>query len=253
MDLGTRLNVARRLSGLTASDVARLAEVAVSTVTRVEQGAWGDVSYSRVMRLLDAVDLKPDLTPLSRPDAISAFRFLVDDAPAPPTLDFWLERWRKLNLLDDNSQPLDAREVAWRASCSAPLQSRPGSVVLPRMDLYEVGHLLGRAGIEWANTGDSAANRLAECADETWPVLYVADIRAALAAIGAQMKLPGDPLSPSMTLIPFDGFSEAGRWTDADTGLVYAAPWQVVADCYAGADRMLQQADWILETWKGAA
>ena len=33
------------------------------------------------------------------------------------------------------------------------------------------------------------------------------------------------------------------------TSLVYAAPSQVVMDCYAGTERMPQQAEWIMDEW----
>lgn len=255
MDLVTELRAARTLAGLSARDVAHLARVAPSTVTRIENGAFADIGYRMVQRILDAVDLGADLGPLSRPSAISAARYLLGDEIAPPAdLGFWLDRWRSLRLLGKDNDVISPRELAWRAGRSASLAFRPGSVTVARsLDLATAGRRLDQAGIEWANTGDAAANRIADYADETWPVYYVSDLRAALNALGATLSLPGDA-GPSMTLIPFDGASEAGRWRDSDgTGLVYAAPWQVVMDCYGGEQRMPSQAEWILDAWEAAA
>lgn len=255
MDLYTRIRIARTLSGLSARDLARLAEVAPSTVTRIENREIGDVSYRVVQRILDAVDLGPDLKPLSRPSALAAARILLgDEVERPADFDFWVDRWRKLRVVGADGQPTNVRDLAWRAARSASLAHRPGAVFVRRaLDLADVARLFDDADLEWANTGDSAANRISLFADQTWPVFYVSDVRTALDSLSAAPFLPNED-GPAMTLIPFDGTSEAGRWRDTDqTGLVYAAPWQVVLDCFAGMQRMPDQAERILDLWGAAA
>lgn len=93
--------------------------------------------------------------------------------------------WRNLRLLDNDRKPFGARDLVWRAAKSAPPRCRPGAANVPRVDLLEAGQTLGRSRIEWANTRDSAAKRISEHADQSWPLLYVSSIRDALTPLGA--------------------------------------------------------------------
>lgn len=246
-----RLRAARTLNGLSAREVARLAGVEPSTVTRIEQGAFPRASYEVISRLLRANDLGADLQPLSQPTAIQAARLLLGDTvPAPYDLPEWLDRWCRLGLVEKDGQVTNSRDLVFRAGRSAWLASRPGAVDLPRTLTWDqVADRLNAADVDWAATGDAAANRLSEYADETWPVLYVEDLRAAVEALDLSPRLPCET-GPRITLIPFDGTSELGRWVEDN--MRYAAPWQVVMDSYAGTQRMPLQADWILDGWETA-
>jgi len=250
MDLATNLRAARTVNALSAREVARLADVSPSTVTRIEKGEWNTVSYAVVQRLLDATDLGPDLKPRSRPTAIAAARHILGDTQLPPSdLSEWVTRWRSLRLLDERDQARNPRDLAFRAGRSAPLACRPGAVNAPRTrDIIDIAKHLDTTGIQWAITGDSAANRITEYADQIWPVVYVDELATALDAIEVRPALPSER-GPVMTLIPMDDFNRIGRWRDDETGMVYAAPWQVVMDSYAGTQRMPQQADRILDAW----
>jgi hypothetical protein len=55
---------------------------------------------------------------------------------------------------------------------------------------------------------------------------------------------PGRPVA----LIPFDGMSEVGAWVDPE-GYRWAAPLQVLMDCFAGSMRMPQVAQALAEEW----
>lgn len=212
------------------------------------------VSYELAVRLLRANNLDPSMRPLSQPSAVSAARSLLgDDVTPPPDMAEWVARWTALRLLDTDGAVRDARGLAFRAGRSALLSARPGAVAVRRdLPWLETGRRFNRAGIAWANTGDSAANRLFPFADQVWPVFYVEDVRSALQATDLTPLLPGER-GPRTLFIPFDGASEAGRWQDEagpTSEMWFAAPWQVVIDCFAGADRMLQQADRILDSWE---
>ncbi|MFD7073964.1 helix-turn-helix domain-containing protein [Nocardioides sp. NPDC059952] len=247
--LAQRLRTARMMNALSARQVAALAGVSPSTVTRVESGKMNP-TYDVVLKLLDAVGLDERIDPVADPLAVATARWILGVGEEPPDVDYWINRWiltgtLKMDGVGDVTVP-DLQTFAYRAGRAAALTWRP-KVVRVRQDRSwdEVAAGLARADLVWAATGDRAANRLAPIATEAYPCFYVDDVKCAIDALGFTYKAPeewGEPI----TLLPFDGFSEDGRWRD-DDGIWYAAPWQVVLDCYGGSDRMPEQADELLE------
>lgn len=248
LTIAQRLRGSRTANGLSARQVAALAGVSPSTVTRVESGEMSP-TYDLVLRLLDAVGLDERLAPTSRPSAIATARWLLDGGRAPDDVDYWVERWARINAVrvnDDEVTVPDERSLAFRAGRAAAVTLRPGAAVLRRDRSWnDVAAGLAESGLEWAGTGDTAANRLVSYASETSPTFYVEDVDAAIESLGLAYRAPREWGQP-ITLLPFDGFSENGRWRD-DDGRWYAAPWQVVMDCYGGSDRLPEQADRILD------
>lgn len=247
--LATALQASRTSAALSLRDLARIADLPPSTISRAEKGA--DVSLSMLARLSEAADLGPDLRPVGRPEAITVARILLGDEGLrePAEMSYWVERWRRLGAVGVDGAVRDVRGLALRAGRSGYLAKRPNSVDAIRTgSAQQLALQLERAGVEYAITGAAGANNIAEYADAPWPVVYVENLRAGLTALGAMPRLPGERGAP-MTLILFDGFSEVGR-ARSDDGLVYADPWQIVMDCYGGIDRMPNQADWILDAWE---
>ena len=74
-------------------------------------------------------------------------------------------------------------------------------------------------------------------------MLYVEDVALAADAAGLERKEQG-AFGMRITLISFDGVSEAGR-TLID-GIAVVARDQVIIDAYGGIDRMAEQADILL-------
>lgn len=248
--LAQRLRTARMMNALSARQVAALAGVSPSTVTRVESGKMNP-TYDVVLKLLDAVGLDERFDPVSDPLAVATARWILSFGEEPPGADYWINRWivtgtLKLDKLGDITVP-DLQTFAFRAGRAAPLARRP-NVVRVRQDRTwnEIADGLNGAGIEWAGTGDRAANRLVYSTSESQPTFYVSDIDEAITALGLVFKGEREWGQP-ITLLPFDGFGEADRWRD-DDGCWYAAPWQVILDCSGGSDRVPEQADRILET-----
>lgn len=246
--LAQRIRNARLMNALSARQVAALAGVSPSTVTRVESGKMNP-TYDVVLKLLDAVGLDERFDPISDPLAVATARWVLGSGEEPPGVDYWINRWiltgtLKLDKIGDVTVP-DLQTFAFRAGRAAPLSWRPKLVRLRQDRSWDdVAQGLEQAGLAWAGTGDRAANRLAPSATEGYPFFYVDDVKGAINALGLAHKTP-DEWGEPITLLPFDGFSEAGRWRDED-GTWYAAPWQVVLDCYGGVDRMPEQADAIL-------
>lgn len=245
--LAQRLRTARMMNALSARQVAALAGVSPSTVTRVESGKMNP-TYDVVLKLLDAVGLDERFDPVSDPLAVATARWILGVGEEPPVVDYWISRWiltgtLKMDGAGDVTVP-DLQTFAYRAGRAAAVAYRP-EVVRVRQDRSwdDVADGLTRADLAWAGTGDRAANRLVDSASESQPTFYVEDVDAAIDELGLVFKGPREWGWP-ITLLPFDGFSEAGRWADGDRW--YAAPWQVVLDCYGGSDRVPEQADIVL-------
>lgn len=253
LTIAQRLRGTRKANALSARQVAALAGVSPSTVVRVESGDMNP-TYDLVLRLLNAVGLDERLAPVSLPSAIATARWLLGDGEVSGEADYWIERWERINAVrvsDDGEVSVpDVRSLAFRAGRSAVLAARPGAALLRHDRSWDdVADGLRRSGIASAGTGDRSANRLVPYASETSPSFYVEDVGAAIEALGLAYRAPREWGQP-IVLLPFDGYSERGSWLDAD-GRWYAAPWQVVMDCYGGSDRLPEQADRILDTMLG--
>lgn len=242
---------ARVSSELNSKEVALLAGVSASTVTRIERGEMRP-TVEMVERLMEAAGYSLDLavTPKSDPSAIAAARSVLGSDTTLAsfgTAARYLERWTRMGLLDENGDAVSVREVAYRAAKSARLAERPGMRYFERSTTWtDLGSRLNAVGIEWMNTGDSAANRLYPYADQIWPVFYVEDTEAAVVATALIERV--GTYGPSISLVPFDGVSETERWQDGD-GMWFADRFQVLIDCYAGTTRMPEQADALIEMW----
>lgn len=252
MDFATKIQVARVDAGLSATDVARIAGVPTSTVTRLEKGA--SASMSTLGKVLDAVGMKVDLAVSSRPSAIIAARWIFgDDVKAPSDLEYWLGRWSRAGWLDAEASTIsNPASLLADAGKMASLRSRPGTVNVSYADFDKTADKLNKAGIEYAATGDYAGSRYTSYVTESWPVFYVDDTTSAVEAIG-EAQLPEGRWGKRVSLIPFDGASESGRKTDETgpyEGITFVSPWQMLMDNYAGAGRMPLRAEKILRIWE---
>lgn len=245
MDLAERISTLRRVNGLSARQLAALVDVAPTTVTRIESGAVSP-SFGLAQEILTVLGEPIGFTGVADTDAIATARVAID-----PTLDFsvaagvdvWRQRWARIGLVDSVGRVIPGKnaDLLFRAGRAARLTRRPGAVdFIAGPCAADVADSLGRAGIDYALTGDAGANRYRSSAGEAWPVLYVEDVIAAADAADLLRKQPGS-FGTRITLIPFDGVSEIGR-ADID-GATVAARDQVVIDAYGGIDRMVELAD----------
>lgn len=251
MTVAELIRNARLSAELNSKEVALLAGVSASTVTRIERGEMKP-TVEMVQCLMDAVGYSLDLvaTAKSDPSAIAAARSVLGGDEVLASFGDaagYLERWARMGLLDEIGEAVSVGDVAYRAARSARLADRPGIRYFERSATWiDVGVRLNAAGIGWMNTGDSAANRLYPYADQVWPVFYVEDTVAAATTLGLVERV--GTYGPSISLIPFDGVSETGRWQDED-GMWFADRFQVLIDCYAGTTRMPEQADALIKMW----
>lgn len=248
MDLAERIMTLRRVNGLSARQLAALVDVAPTTVTRIESGAVSP-SFDLAQEILTVLGEPIAFTGVADSAAIAAARLALDPTLAIAVttgVEAWRERWARIGLVDAAGRvvPGNEADLLFRAGRAARLTRRPGAADFNAgPTAYDVAKALGRAGVDYALTGDAGANLYRSSAGETWPVLYVANVARAAEEAGLARKEPGS-FGIRVTLIPFDAVSELGR-AEIDS-ITVAARDQVILDAYGGIDRMAEQADILL-------
>ena len=245
MDLAPRISTLCRANGLSARQLASLVAVAPTTVTRIEAGSVSP-SFDLAREILTVLGEPIGFTGLADRDAIAVSRLALDpalDIAVTDGVQAWRERWARIGLVDGVGGLVSGQRASllFRASTAARLNRRAGTAdFLPTASPTAIADGLRAAGVEYALTGDTAANLYSASAGEVWPVLYVADVAAAAEAVGLASRAEGI-YGARIALIPFDGLCELER-VEID-GMTVAALDQVVLDCYGGTGRMAEQAD----------
>lgn len=248
MDLAERISTLRRVNGLSARQLAALADVAPTTVTRIEAGVVSP-SFDLAQEILAVLGEPIGFTGTADVSAIATARLALEPklgVAVTPGVEAWRQRWARIGLIDVTGRAINGKEadLLFRAGRAARLTRRPGAVDFkPGPTAYNIAEALGAAGIEYAVTGDAGANLYRSSAGEAWPVLYVDAVERAAGAADLVRKEPGS-FGMRVTLIPLDGVSELGR-TEID-GITVVTRDQVVIDAYGGIDRMAEQADILL-------
>jgi transcriptional regulator with XRE-family HTH domain len=235
---------ARLLSGLTVRDVAALADVSPTVVTRAEHGVNTPSvdSYRKMLRAMGFWENDGRLVPLSRPSAIHTARWLLGDlSKKPDDWQYWTHAWQKISLLDDNNHIDDSESLMFHVGRSASVHCRPGSVKLTSdLSAQTMARSLENAGIRYALTGDYALEILGASINPSIPIVYVDDVKRAAIALHLRPQFPHE-IGNYATFLPFDGYSEMGRCIVG--GVTLASPLQVILDGYAGNGRMVEQAE----------
>lgn len=248
MDLAERISTLRRANGLSARQLAALADVAPTTVTRIEAGAVSP-SFDVAQEILAVLGEPLGFTGTADVSAVAAARLALDpqlDVAVTQGVEVWRRRWARIGLVDNRGRVVAGKEadLLFRAGRAARLTRRPGVVdFMAGRTADDLAVALAAAKVEYAVTGDAGANLYRSSAGEAWPVLYVEDVARASDVAGLVRKEPGS-FGVRVTLIPFDGVSELGRTTIGSTTVV--ARDQVIIDAYGGIDRMVEQADVLL-------
>lgn len=245
MELAERISTLRRANGLSARQLAALVAVAPTTVTRIEAGS-ASPSFDLAQEILTVLGEPLGFTGLADRDVIAAARLALDpalDIAVTDGVQAWRERWARIGLVDGVGGLVSGQRASllFRASTATRLSRRAGATdFLPTASATAVADGLQASGVEYALTGDTAANLYSSSAGEVWPVLYVAEVASAAESVGLTLRKEGT-YGARITLIPFDGLCELGR-VEID-GMTVAAVDQVVLDCYGGTGRMAEQAD----------
>lgn len=237
---------ARSIAGLSARQVALVAGVSPSTVSRIERGDL-DPTLSVFERVLGACGYgycNGGLAPVVDMSAVRAARYILDPDGGLKTneaSDEWERRWARANLLSGVG-PARALRVASLGAQQASLLNRDGATGYRAADWRGIARALTGSGQPWALTGSRAAALYTRVASVDWSVFYVADVDAAAECAGLQPT----ELAQAVTLVPFDDITSNGL-QHLGGGLRIANFWQVVIDCLAGDGRMPAQAEAMVE------
>lgn len=242
IDVPSTVRKARAIAGLSARQTAALAGLSPSTISRVEQGTL-DPSISVFDRILAACGLRLDdaFAPNVDLDAVRAARRLLEPdlgLPATAGSESWVRRWRSAGFLSKTTTSDWMSEICFRAGQQARLSARPGARRFSYKDWGAIARSLMRSGQAWALTGGYAASLYTPIASVDWAVFYVDDVDD---AAGAASLIEGRS-SGRVTLLPFDDVTAAGI-QELEDGVRLANFWQIVIDCFAGTDRMPDQAE----------
>jgi transcriptional regulator with XRE-family HTH domain len=248
VDLAERISTLRRVNGLSARQLAALAGVAPTTVTRIESGAVNP-SFDLAQEIMAVLGEPIGFTGEADAGAIAAARMALEpglDIDVTPSVEAWRQRWARIGLVAEKGRAVRGKEsdLLYRAGRAARLTRRSGGTDFRTgPSAHDIAEALDAANIDYAATGDAGANLYRSSAGEAWPVIYVESVERAAEAAGLIRKEPHS-FGMRVTLIPFDGVSEVGR-TKID-GVSVAARDQVIIDAYGGIDRMAEQADILL-------
>jgi len=242
IDAGAALTAARKISGLSARQVAMLADLSPSTITRIERREI-DPSLSVFERALAACGyrLGDRLVPNVDMDAVRAARRMLEaECALSPTAgsEAYLRRWGAAGLLDADNDVDAASEIAFRAAQQASLSDRNGARRYAFRDWRSIAGSIVGTGQRWALTGGYAASFYTTIANVSWSVFYVDDVEQAASAA----NLEPVEIGRRVTLIPFDDITSSGVQS-LDGGIRLASYWQIVIDCFAGNGRMPAQAE----------
>lgn len=253
MDAGGVIRSVRVRGGLSQADLARLAGVAASTVSRIERGEL-EPTWALVNRLLESTGYRPASGLASTGDlnAVAAARIALGDLDPSATTEpvsLWLERWKRARFIDADGRARDVEKVGTQAGIAARLFDRKNSrlsVVYDR-PWQEVVSDFRNAGLGYAVSGITATSpsRIADGA--AWPLIYVESISNAVAAADLREQTTA---GPRITIMEFDDVSATG--TVDEGGYTFVSSGQALIDSYSGPGRMPDQADSVASKWQSA-
>lgn len=221
---------ARLLVGYSRGELARAADVAPSTVGRIEKGEV-DPSWSLLASLLAAAGyrLEDSLTSLADIDAVDA---AINALSSEPTLrtDGWSAGWRRAGLLDEQGRAKDPSRLAAAAGLASDLRSRPGArMFLLDRDVTELTTYLERAGASPMFTGPIVFGDL----DPSGVAAYVRD--------PDELNLPPAKFyQPSFAALPAP---EGLRRRRTSSGLPVVSPERALIDSFASGGRVADRAE----------
>lgn len=235
----------RSLNGLTRTELAKIANISPSTISRIERGEL-DPSWSSMMSIMQSVgySIGDRIRSYGDVTAVEAARRAIERDIEPhdsSPVASWLDRWLRAGLVDRRGVIAGKiGQIALLAGNAAAVSARPGV----RNFAYTTGWQktardLNSNGITFATSGIDAASGGMSTEGSDWPLIYVEDPASAATAVGLLSAQEGQR---RLTLLPFDSNSARGMWRDA-AGLSWVNPVQGLIDAYAMPGRSADRAD----------
>lgn len=220
---------ARALNGLSQRELARAAEVAPSTLSRIESGRL-DPTWTLLGSVLEAAGYRSSESLLPTGDETAITAAVAAMSSGSQILDnVWTERWRRAGLIDAFGRARDFGRVALQAGLTTGIDSRAGV----RRFIYDrpwqaLADAFTSAGIQYAFTGPLAFGD----EDTFFPTAYAqsTDNLDLQSADGSGRALVVLPLTDEVSI------QEVGLYH-------FVSAERALVDCYAGNGRVPDQAD----------
>lgn len=233
-------------NGWTRTELARVANVSPSTVTRIVSGQM-DPKWSTIQDLLSSagyVISGADLCGLNDQSAVnSAVDVLSRVVETKSTT--WVDRWIRAGFVDGKTRKAKrAEKVAVQAGLTCPIRDRAGAVRVPfNSKLAQALVAIEQSGTDFALSGIESLSERYENAlpDVGNCVVYVDSVEGARKSLDAAgIVAAQERLGQTITLIPMQQLPQNQRDR--------RQPWQViperaVVDAYAGVGRDPDRAD----------
>ncbi len=242
----------RSRGGLSQVEIARMANIAPSTVSRIERGEL-EPTWSMMNRIMEAAGYRPTDGLTSRGDvsAVAAARTVLGESVGADRDDVrsWVDRWTRARFVNADGRAADVEKVGVQAGNASRVFDRPNprrSVVYDR-SWQDIATDLAKRGVKYAVTGITATSPTRVTDGAAWPILYVDSIDDAIIAGNlVEQRTSG----PRVTLLAFDDTASVGCVQDG--GFTFVSPAQALVDSYAGPGRMADQADAVASRWQAS-
>lgn len=247
MDAAAIIQRIRSLTGITRKELALLAEVSPSTISRIERGEL-DPTWGTLCRILEAAGYRisgDSLVSAGDPSAIAAARSIVQSVLAEPSVEGsaemsrWIDRWIRAGWLSTRTSADDLVTLAVSAGNAGKIarrNARRRSVVADE-GWRPLARELGEAGVDYAISGLLAAREDRATAPSISPVIYVEDPDEAMEALDLKEARPGEgALLIASTNSELEG-------TETEDGIRFVPRALGVLDAFAGSGREPDKAE----------
>ena len=267
MDAAMIVKRIRALSGVTRKELAELADLAPSTIGRIERGTL-DPTWGTLSRILEATGYRINgdtVVSAGDPTAIAAARRVLESLFVPASaatvdvlvpamellkkaadtvVDLWLRRWARAGWLSERTDVDHLVSMAVAAGNAGKITRR--KVARRNVTAPDGWRALARRmeeeGIAYAVSGLVAARPDRSTAISASPVIYVEDPSQAVA------KLCLDETAPTRGVLLIAPASDELTRLEIDGGIRFVSRAQGVLDAFAGSGREPDKAEDVLRS-----
>ena len=278
MEAAAIIKKIRAMSGITRKELAQLADVSPSTISRIERAEM-DPTWSTMQKIVSATGyqvngtsvvssgdtsaiqaaniyleplLRQALAPMAAPLQPSATTKTAAPLPVKakaPTGE-WTDRWKRTGWLEDSAGVDDLVAIAVTAGNAGKVARRPGArvpVEIPKgwRDLVD---RLEEAGVDYAVSGIVATWEDRSDAQAGAPLIYVSDPRGVAEQLGLERARPG------RGVLLLEAMSGELDDVESEGGIRFIPRSRALLDAFSGPGREPDKAeDQLRALWKEAS